>query len=131
MKKILIGLLIVAAVTAAYFFLYKKDTDKPAQQETAKELIIGKWNTISVQPVTDSLTAFYNYEFQKDGKLFRTFSDTVKADTLLYEWNKAGELLMKSNTADTVAKAFVITFTGDDSLTLKTDSLNMLLLKQK
>lgn len=131
MKKILIGLLVVAAATAAYFFLYKKDTDKPAQQATTQELIIGKWKTSSVLPATDSLITSYNYDFQKEGKLFRSVSDSAKADTLLYEWNKAGELLIKSNASDTTAKIFVTTLTGNDSLTLKTDSLSMLLLKQK
>ncbi len=131
MKKILIGLLVVAAVTAVYFFLYKKDKERPAQQSTNQELIIGKWKTSSVLPATDSLITSYNYDFQKEGKLFRSVSDSAKADTLLYEWNKAGELLIKSNASDTTAKTYVTTFTGNDSLTLKTDSLSMLLLKQK
>lgn len=131
MKKILIGLLVVAAATAAYFFLNKKDTGKPIQKATSQELIIGKWKTISTEPVTDSLSLMYNYDFQKEGKAFRSIADTVKADTLFYDWNKNGELLLKNSVADTIARTYTVAFTGSDSLTIKADSIKIQLIKQK
>lgn len=131
MKKILFGLLVVAAATAAYFFLYKKDTDKPAQQASNQELIIGKWKTISTEPVTDSLSLMYSYDFQKEGKAFRSIADTVKADTLFYDWNKNGDLLLKNSVADTIERTYTVAFTGSDSLTIKADSIKIQLIKQK
>ncbi|MBK6935706.1 MAG: hypothetical protein IPH18_01595 [Chitinophagaceae bacterium] len=131
MKKILIGLLLVAAATAAYFFLYKKNDTEPVKKATNQELLIGKWKTNSVHSVTDSLQTQYSYDFQKEGNAFRSISDSARADTLFYEWNKTGELLLRTSAADTIAKTYTVAFTGGDSLTLKADSINIQLIKQK
>ncbi|MBK8952888.1 MAG: hypothetical protein IPM85_11995 [Chitinophagaceae bacterium] len=88
MKKILIGLLLVAAATAAYFFLYKKYDTEPVKKATNQELLIGKWKTNSVHSVTDSLQTQYSYDFQKEGNAFRSISDSARADTLFMNGTK-------------------------------------------
>lgn len=130
MKKLIIGLLLVAAGTGVFFFLRnKKDTDKPGNKENS-ELLIGKWETI-IQQENDSSIIHYKYEFQKNGNIIRTLNDSTKTDSLIYEWDKAGDLLIKSNAADTITKVYKVIFNGSDSLIVKNDSTNMLFIKLK
>jgi hypothetical protein len=61
----------------------------------------------------------YNYDFQKEGVALRSVSDTVKADTIHYEWNKAGELLIKEKATDSTAKVYAVTKLTTDTLQLQ------------
>ncbi|HUR64882.1 MAG TPA: hypothetical protein VMZ03_00905, partial [Chitinophagaceae bacterium] len=84
MNKLLTGLLIVAAGAGALIFFNQRTCNKPAQEPTFQEVIIGKWKTTSYQPVMDSVQPKFQYDFQKDGIALRLLSDTVKADTVSY-----------------------------------------------
>jgi hypothetical protein len=114
MKKLLIGLLVIAAGAGAYFYCNSKKGDKPSSQE----LIVGKWK--NVQLVIDTVLPNYNYDFQKEGVAFRSVSDTVKADTIRYEWNKTGELLIKEKATDSTAKVYIVAKLTADTLQLQT-----------
>lgn len=129
MNKLLIGLLIAAAGAGAFFLLRKKKETNTANTIN-KEWIIGKWKTASIQPVKDSAQPLYSYDFQKDGLLFRSVSDTVKADSTHYEWNSSNELVMKENKADTTGKVYTISRLTPDSLqVLSKDSVSYLYIR--
>jgi len=132
MKKLLIGLLVVAAGAGAFYFLNKK---KGSAETTSvnKELLLGKWKPVSKEPGTDTLHPLYHFDFQKNGLAMRSVSDTIKADSVYYEWNKAGELLVKENAADSVGVAYVIVKLSADSLQVqsKMNNVNILLTKSK
>lgn len=128
MKNVLIGLLVVAAAAGVYFFVLKKKQKKD-QPVLNKEWVIGKWKADAGR---DSVFSSYRYELLKDGNIIRSVSDTIKADTLFYEWNKAGELVWKQRKADTAGKAFVIVKLTPDSLQVQSiDSTAVLFTRLK
>ncbi len=131
MNKLLIGLLVVAVGAGAYFFLLKKD--KPiADNEFKKEWIVGKWKTEPQQPAKDSAQPLFQYEFLKDGSLLRSISDTVKADSLRYEWSKDKELTWKTSSTDSAGTVFAVLKLNKDSLVLQSkDSVQTLYSKAK
>jgi len=131
MNKLLIGLLIVAAGAGVYFLLLKKN-EQPVSNNINKQWIIGKWKTQQYQPVNDSLQPMYQYDFLKEGTVLRSLSDTIKADTAHYEWNKANELVMKKITSDSVSQTFTVIRLTADSLQLRSaDNVEILFIKVK
>ena len=130
MKKIFIGLLIIAAGTASYFlFIQKKN--KPFTQSLNKELIIGKWITREAFP-GDTVLPRHGFEFQKEGLVIRLEGDSVRADTAHYEWNKNNELLWKQSKTDSISKTFQVNKLTTDSLILqRADSSVLLFIKTK
>ena len=135
MKKLFIGLLVVAAGAGA-FLLFNKKKSAISTTEINKELIIGKWNPTAfgsdVVPVNDSSFSKYSYQFEKDGVLLRSISDSAKADTAHYEWNKANELVWKEKASDSIGKIYSIVKLTSDSLQLQAaDSATMLFTKLK
>jgi len=145
MKKIFIGLLVIAAGAGAYYFL---QTKKPAPGNNfQKELLIGKWkmDTLSIHPhdsttgmaiamigARDSNFHAYHYNFLADGHVLQTIRDTVTTDTSYYEWSKKNELLIKEGTKDTTAEVFTISTLSSDSLViLSKDSASFVFTKLK
>ena len=132
MKKLIIGLLVVAAGGATFFLLSQKR--EPGNIATInKELIIGKWKPAMPQPVADATQPHYQYEFQKDGIALRSLNDTVKADTTHYRWNAKNELVIRENTSDTTGKTFTVVQLTGDSLQLQAEknAVSLLLIKAK
>ncbi|MEQ1678730.1 MAG: hypothetical protein ABL876_18685 [Chitinophagaceae bacterium] len=131
MKKLLIGLLVVAAGAGAFFFFNKKKNNNTASIN--KEFIIGKWKPAANQPVIDTIQPLYQFDFQKDGIAMRSLSDSAKADTAHYEWNKANELVVKEKATDTTGATYVVVRLTADTLQLqsKGNNVNMLLTKAK
>jgi hypothetical protein len=130
MKKLFIGLLVVAAGGAAFFLLNNKK-NTTAIASINKELIIGKWKTDAVM-ANDSTFNKYSYSFQKEGIVLRSISDSVKADTSHYEWNKANELVWKENAGDSTGKTFSVLKLTPDSLQVQSnDSSTVLFTKVK
>jgi hypothetical protein len=145
MKKIFIGLLVIAAGAGAYYFL---QTKKPlAENKSQKELLLGKWkmDTLSIHP-RDSTTAAtigligmldsnlfaYHYNFLPDGHILQSLRDSVTTDTSYYEWNKENELLIKEGTKDTTSEVFTISILNSDSLViLSKDSAGIVFTKLK
>lgn len=131
MKNFFIGLLVVAAGTAVYFFVIKKKKDQPVTGIN-KEWIIGKWKTDIAQAVADSTKPPVTYDFQKEGIALRSVSDTVKADTLHYAWKETGELLLKEKAADTTGTVLTVSKLTADSLEVKgSDNIAVLFTKLK
>lgn len=131
MNKLFIGLLIIAAGAVTYFLLKnKKNTTETVAIN--KEFIIGKWETESDQPAKDSLKPRYKYEFQKEGFAIKSAGDSVKVDTLKYEWNKTSHLVLKENAADSTGKTYKVEKLTKDSLQIiGTDSMVTLLTRIK
>ncbi len=123
MKKIFIGLLVLAAGAAAYFlFIQKKKNTGPVFIN--QELILGKWNTEGRLTGRDSLKTNYQYEFQQYGLALIADTAASKTDSFRYEWDKTGQLLVKENAADSTADLFTVIRLTSDSLQLKgADSL--------
>ncbi|MEI9944782.1 MAG: phosphoribosylaminoimidazolesuccinocarboxamide synthase [Chitinophagaceae bacterium] len=144
MKKLFIGLLIIAAGAATYFYLQNKKTSEANALQ--KELVIGKWKMESVQAVTDSsndlLTGImatvdsnllkYNYEFTKEGNILRSLGDSITKDTSRYAWDKKDQIIWKDDAADTIGTTLQIFKLNKDSLQVQSsDSTIVLFTKLK
>jgi hypothetical protein len=128
MNKLFIGLLIVAAGAGAFFLLRKKK-ENTKTNAINKEWIIGKWKADAGK---DSAFSMFSYNFLKEGNIIRSVSDTVKADTLHYEWGKANEIIWKQKTTDSVGKTFEVIRLTQDSLQIQSkDSATILFTKLK
>ena len=128
MKKLFIGLLIVAA-GAGVFFLLRKKKNTTIANAINKEWIIGKWKASAEK---DSAFSQYSYDFMKDGNIVRSLNDSAKADTSRYEWNKKNELVWKETATDSVGKVFAVVKLTSDSLQVQSkDSSTILFTKVK
>jgi hypothetical protein len=116
MNKLFIGLLIIAAGAGIFFFLRKND--KPTADPVNQELITGKWK-MNRTVENDSLFVPYQYDFRKDSMLLRSVNDSSKADTLHYEWNKAGNLVWKQRANDSNAHVLTVVKLTADTLRVK------------
>lgn len=128
MKNVLIGLLIAAAGTGVFFLLRNKKKST-AENKINKEWIVGKWKADAGK---DSVFSQYQYDFTKDGNILKTLSDSAKADTSRYEWNKDNDLVWKEKAADSTGKIFsVIKITRDSLQVQSKDSTTILFTKIK
>ena len=99
MKKLFIGLLILAAGAVTFFLLQKKEK-QIITNNIHQEWIIGKWKLDSLLFLKDSNDNFmvgimgmvdpnlmkYQYEFTKDGYLSLSLGDSLTKDSNRYEW---------------------------------------------
>lgn len=122
MNKLLVALLIVVAGAGAFFYFKQRSGNKPPQDFLTKEWIVGKWKTVSYQPVTDSVQPMYLYDFQKEGLVLLSISDFAKADSSHYEWSKTNELVIKQLAVDSVQQTFTILKLTQDSLQVKSQN---------
>jgi uncharacterized protein HemX len=142
MKKVFIGLLIVAAGAGAFYFLQKKK----AENTIEKELLTGKWTLNSLDVKTKDSSAYflslisaidsnftkYRYDFKADGNVLKSLTDSVKADSSHYEWTKKNELVWKENARDSTSEVFTVTrLTNDSLLLLSKDSTTFVFAKLK
>ena len=128
MKNLFIGLLVVAAGAGIYFFVLRKK-DNETKAPLNKEWLIGKWKADAGK---DSVFSSFSYDFLKEGIILRAANDTVKSDTLYYDWSKANALLWKENPADSTGEAFTVIKLTQDSLQVQSaDSLSILFTKIK
>ena len=145
MKKLFIGLLIIAAGVASFFYLRKKD-NTTVTSDIKKEWIVGQWKIESIQlgkdsannfmvgimGLVDSNTMKYNYEFTKEGNILRVLGDSISKDTSLYEWNKKNQLVWKEDKTDSTGSTLTVATLNKDSLQLQTvDSTSFLFTKTK
>jgi len=139
MKKLFIGLLIVAAGAAIFFLLPKKDKPIPANN-FQREQIIGKWKLDSlhflseskdklmpgIMGMVDSNLVKYQYEFTKDGSIAFSLGDSIIKDSSRYEWDKERQLIWKEHPGDTSGNIFKVSLLNNDSLTLQSNDSSFL-----
>ena len=143
MKKVFIGLLIVAAGVAAFFLLRKK-TNIISETNLQQEWIIGKWKLDSIYLSKDSNDKTtpgiigiiapdlmkYSYEFKTGGSV--VLVDSLSKDSSNYQWNKKDQLVWKEHPADSSGEIFNVSIPHEDSLRLQsTDSVVLLFTKIK
>lgn len=130
MKKLFIGLLVLAAGGAVFFLLNKKKNSTEVATIN-KTLILGKWKPISKEPATDTLQTQYQFDFLKEGIVLRAENDSTKADTTYYEWNKANELVMKESATDSAGTLYTVVKLTADTLQVQSKINNVSLLLTK
>ena len=129
MKKVFIGLLILAAGTAVYFLI--NNGRSPGKNSIQKDLIIGKWKLDSIyslkdsgfNPITDNAGYLalhlekYEYEFTTSGSimLWPTDSSTIENR---YEWIDENQLAWKEYPAGKTIEVFEVPVLNVDSMTL-------------
>jgi len=131
MKKLFIGLLIIAAGAGIYYFLQKEKTI--ADDPFDKELLVGSWKVdalhlslkdsaklAAIQLPSDSTLKNTQYDFRKDGQFIQTHHDAAKTDSSYYEWNNKNELLIKESPKDSLSEIYSIKKLDKDSLILQT-----------
>lgn len=132
MKKLIFGLLIIAAGAGLFFYLQNKKQTS-SQNNIQKELLIGKWKMSSIQEgkdssnnllvgimgLVDSNILNYDYEFTKDQKINRFLGDSLTKDSSVYEWNKNDQLIWKEYYRDSVGEALQVLKLNNDSLQLQ------------
>jgi hypothetical protein len=143
MKKLLIGLLIIAAAAGAFFYL--RNEKKPLTNgELAKEQLTGTWKLESITSPNDSIAGMialisminstasnYHCEFTPGGTIIRKVNNSATTDTSLYEW-KGDQLAVKENRLDTIPELFTVLTLNKDSLYFRSqDSILMLFSKSK
>jgi hypothetical protein len=129
MKKLFIGLLIIAAGAGIFYFL-QQDKKKP-DNRIEKELLVGKWKIDSIYNVSkdtswpywivafkDSALHQYHFDFQKEGGIVQSREGSVAADTSYFEWKK-NELLIKDAAKDSSGESFAINRLVKDTLILQ------------
>jgi hypothetical protein len=138
MKKLFIGLLIIAAGAAIFLMLQNKDKTITGNN-FQKEQIIGKWKLDSLWSLKDSNTHFikglfdpklkeyHQYEFKKDGSIFQFADDSLTQDSSRYEWTKENQLGWKEYLADTSVEVFNISLLDKDSMKLQSKDSSVLL----
>jgi hypothetical protein len=130
MKKLFIGLLIIAAGAGAYYLLQNKKTKTDLLLD--KELLVGQWkiNALQVSPKdsanlaaillpSDSTLKNTQYDFRKDGQFIQTHHDAAKTDSSYYEWNNKNELLIKESPRDSLSEIYSVNKLDKDSLILQ------------
>jgi hypothetical protein len=128
MKKIIIGLLIIAAGTAV-FFLFRNNKNIAVTNEFPKDSILGKWKP---GEGNDSNFSKFQFDFQKNGNVIRSLNDSAKADTSFYEWNKANQLIWNEKSGDSTGKVYQVTKLTKDSLQIQgADSSIVLYIRMK
>jgi hypothetical protein len=129
MKKLFIGLLIVAAGAGTFYFL-QQDKSK-SENLFEKDLLVGKWKIDSIYNQSkdstwpywilafkDSVFRQYHFDFQKEGGIVQSRDGAVAADTSYFEWKK-NELLIKETAKDSTGESFAIGKLGKDTLILQ------------
>ena len=144
MKKVFIGLLIVAAGAGIFFLFQKKN--KPAKGYVQKDLIIGKWKLDSLYSLKDSGSNVmpdvmelvdphlkkYEYEFTKGGAVGLWLKDSLTKDSIRYEWIKEDQFAWKEYPANKTIEVFDVSVLNRDNLSIQSkDSVILLFTKAK
>ncbi len=143
MKKLFIGLLILAAGAGAFYYLQKEDKSITSNNSQQKR-IIGKWKIDSlyfskdsnynfmrgIMGMLDSNLGKYHYEFTKDGFIFYAIGDSLIKDSSRYEWTNSSRLIWKEHPADTSGDIYTVSMPAKDSLVLHTADSTVLSFKK-
>ena len=144
MKKIILAVILVAAVGgAAYYLLQNKNQN--AVSSFKQEEIIGKWTLVRWTPFGDSLArskdtvayfpinadsnrSKYDYDFKKENIVLISLNDSVLSDTARYQWTKDNHIEWKKQNDS--AEILTVTTLNKDSLVLKTNDSAVIYFKR-
>ena len=144
MKKIILAVILVAALGgAAYYLLQSKKQN--AVSGIKQEQIIGKWTLVRWTPFGDSLDqrrdtvayfpinadanrSKYDYDFKKENIVLISLNDSVLSDTARYQWTKDNHIEWKKQ-GDSV-ETLIVTTLNRDSLVLKTNDSALIYFKR-
>ena len=144
MKKVFIGLLIMAA-GAALFFLLKKQ-NQAVKRHIQKDLLVGKWKPDSLNRpnnsklicltgstgMIDSNRMKYEYEFTEEGSVGLWLKDSLTKDITRYEWTDEDQLAFKEIQAGKATEVFNVSELCKDSLLLTSrDSITLLFTRAR
>ena len=129
MKKVFIGLLIIAAGTAVYILLNRRRG--PDNHSIQKDLIIGKWKLDTIHSLKDSSfnaiaygigylaprLAKHKYEFTSNGSIELWPKDSSTTDSR-YEWIDKNQLAWKEYPANKIIEIFDVPVLSNDSMAL-------------
>jgi hypothetical protein len=134
MKKIIIGLLLLAVSGGAvYYFLTKKQAVTNTVSLN-KDLLIGKWKLDTLDEKSkktiyelktgiiaalDSNILIYEYDIQKDGKVFIALPGKTGADTTFYEWAEGNQLHWMQNDSAKTKDVFSVTKLDSNAFSLQ------------
>lgn len=119
MKKIFIGLLIVAAGAGAYYLLSQSKNIEPVKENNA-DLLLGKWK--AGEPVSGSDSSLLDgthYEVLKDGLVLMRDSAGAAPDSVYYVWTANGDLQIRTKRTDSTGENLKVVRLTKDSLQLK------------
>lgn len=140
MKKLFIGLLLVAAAGTGVCFLLRKTNQPSLTGSVQKEWIIGYWKLDSlafkddsahlpnILVLLDSNLTRYHYEFTKDSLIWTSLGDSLTADSARYAWSNADELVWKDAAADSLK---VLTLNRDSLVLHDRDSTILFFTRTK
>jgi hypothetical protein len=137
MKKVFIGLLIIAAGAAAYFLLQKKN-NQSISASIKKDQLTGKWKLDSLWSLTDTgshlIKSLFDpkqqqhyYDFSSDGTIRYSMNDSLTADSATYDLQKDNQLLWKEFPSDTAGTLFKISLPDRNSMQLQSKDSSILL----
>jgi hypothetical protein len=145
MKKIIIGLLLIAAAGTGVYYLLK-EKNEPAIGSINKNHVIGKWKIDSLVAIKDStkdgvallLFAMDSnarnqvYDFLESGQVLVSLpSDSApKKDTSSYAWGKDNEMLWKEKYTDSTAEAMTVIKLGKKDFVLQSKDCTLVYFKK-
>lgn len=119
MKKIFIGLLIVAAGAGAYYLLSQPKNIEPSTENNST-LLLGKWK--AGDPVSGSDSSLLDgaeYDVLKDGLVLVRDSVNAAPDSVFYVWTTNGDLQIRTKSTDSTGENLNVVLLTKDSLQLK------------
>ena len=146
MKKIILAVILLAAVGSIAYYLLQKNKVENSLTTIDNELVIGKWTIDSLVAKKDStndglalllFTMDSNakkevYDFQTNGQVFVSLpNDTLsKKDTSSFAWGKDKELLWKHNHSDSSTELMTVIKLDKKELVLRSADSTLVYFKK-
>ncbi|MEO5563036.1 MAG: hypothetical protein ABIR18_06360 [Chitinophagaceae bacterium] len=135
MKKLFIGLLIIAAGAGIFYLWELRNQNSPAPEpdtKIQKDLLVGNWKLNSINAGKDSGESVinlllshdsnllkFNYEFTKDSALFVSVGDSLTGDTSSYKWSDQNHLVFLNKSSGIDPDSLRVAILTKDSLILQ------------
>jgi hypothetical protein len=144
MKKTLLIALPLAVTGFLCFYLLNSCGNHDAAATIDKTELTGTWKLEKVTGPKDSadfslaklLTANdseafrYRYDFNKEGLIQISLPDSVKKDTVYYQWQNEKQLGYKDNEKDSVSDVFTVNVLTKDSMILQTKDSSLMIFSK-
>ena len=142
MKKLFIGLLIIAAGAGIFYFL-RKQNKSLTKIDIQRDWIIGNWKLdsidmgkdsgdINILTLLDSNLYEYRYQFTADSTVYVSLKDSLTADSSRYAWGEQNELVFQNDLFNKAPDSLNVTMLSKDRLVLQDrDSVLLFFAKAK